>query len=337
MGCGAPSPRDTRQRWWVHDRWCEQSRGKPRSLGDVKLDVDAMREAAQQLQVWGARRGPPGLRGAFGPRCGAGSAGGCVGGGSRPSCRTVGRSAALQISAVFATTVYRSEIRRFCVAGMAAPSHGQPAFSSLVSTSLVCKVQMVHVHCCPAPAPTRPLPTQGVHNYSAFMDKKRPSGDGQPHQWHSNRTCGRLKRSGVGQRRSDPPAAGPRGLPIPQEPRAPHGPRLDRAPSPPPKTVTTIPPPRAAEPGLGRLKRRKPHLVERGIKPERTSDKNVRHLWKLDVIEEPDAPWPPPPYGGAPGGGHVRVEVAGNGFLYRWGAAPAAAWARAGPWGPRRP
>ena len=51
MGCGAPSPAHARQRWWVYDRWCEQSRGKPRGLGDVRLDVGAMQEAAQVLQV----------------------------------------------------------------------------------------------------------------------------------------------------------------------------------------------------------------------------------------------------------------------------------------------
>lgn len=28
--------------------------------------------------------------------------------------------------------------------------------------------------------------------------------------------------------------------------------------------------------GLGRMKRKKPHLVEAGIKPERTPDKNIR-------------------------------------------------------------
>jgi hypothetical protein len=91
--------------------------------------------------------------------------------------------------------------------------------------------------------------------------------------------------------------------------------------------------------GLGRLKRKKPHLVERGIRPERTAEKNARHIWKLDVLEEPRPAWPPVAGAGACGGGgggggggegggaqaapgllgsgRVRVEVAGNGFLYR--------------------
>jgi hypothetical protein len=72
--------------------------------------------------------------------------------------------------------------------------------------------------------------------------------------------------------------------------------------------------------GLGRLKRKKPHLVEAGIKPVRTPDKNIRHLWKLDIIPEEEPAWPPrglAGHGGGGGGGRVRVEVAGNGFLYR--------------------
>ena len=88
---------------------------------------------------------------------------------------------------------------------------------------------------------------------------------------------------------------------------------------------------RTHPPGLGRLKRKKPHLTERGIKPERTAEKNTRHLWKLAVVEEPDPSWPPPLPGG-PGGGHVRVEVAGNGFLYRYvlGQGIGSAWLVAG-------
>ncbi|KAI8476479.1 MAG: pseudouridine synthase [Monoraphidium minutum] len=134
LSCGPPSPGAARARWWVHDRWCEMSRGKPQGMRDIELDVGAMQEAAALLQA------------------------------------------------------------------------------------------------------------SGIHDYSAFMDKKRPS-------------------------------------------------------------------------GLGRLKRKKPHLVEKGIRPERTPDKNLRHLWKLDVLREPDAAWPPLAPGA--GGGHVRIEVAGNGFLYR--------------------
>lgn len=94
-------------------------------------------------------------------------------------------------------------------------------------------------------------------------------------------------------------------------------------------------PQRSPSAGLGRLKRKKPHLVEKGIMPVRTPEKNVRHLWKLDVIQEEDAPWPPAfgasssssegsgggggsLWAGSGSGGHVRIEVAGNGFLYRW-------------------
>lgn len=51
LGCGAPNPLHARQRWWVCDRWCDQSRGKPQRLSDIRLDVEAMREAAQLLQV----------------------------------------------------------------------------------------------------------------------------------------------------------------------------------------------------------------------------------------------------------------------------------------------
>jgi len=68
--------------------------------------------------------------------------------------------------------------------------------------------------------------------------------------------------------------------------------------------------------GLGRLKKKKPHLVEQGIRPVRTPDKNVRHVWKLTVAREEDAAWPPAEVVGGRGG-RVRIEVAGNGFLYR--------------------
>lgn len=38
-----------KHRWWVYDRWCERSRGKPQRQSDVELDVGAMREAAALL------------------------------------------------------------------------------------------------------------------------------------------------------------------------------------------------------------------------------------------------------------------------------------------------
>lgn len=47
MCCG-PCPQ-AKQRWWVHDRWCERSRGKPSHWSDLALDVGAMQEAAQLL------------------------------------------------------------------------------------------------------------------------------------------------------------------------------------------------------------------------------------------------------------------------------------------------
>ncbi|GBF90172.1 tRNA pseudouridine(38,39,40) synthase [Raphidocelis subcapitata] len=149
LECGCPSPHEAKLRWWVYDRHSERSRGRPQRDAQLRLDVAAMREAAELLK--------------------------------------------------------------------------------------------------------------GVHDYSTFADKKRPS-------------------------------------------------------------------------GLGRLKRKKPHLAERGIKPERTSEKNFRHVWKLEVLEEPRPAWPPGDLGavaegGGGGGGEgaaeglgsgrVRVEVAGNGFLYR--------------------
>jgi len=50
-GAAAPHPGDAKARWWVYDRWCEQSRGKPQKVADVALNVEAMQEAAQLLQV----------------------------------------------------------------------------------------------------------------------------------------------------------------------------------------------------------------------------------------------------------------------------------------------
>ncbi|KXZ49697.1 hypothetical protein GPECTOR_20g554 [Gonium pectorale] len=41
--------RGSRYAWWVYDRWCERSRGKPGRLSDVSLDVGAMAEAAEGL------------------------------------------------------------------------------------------------------------------------------------------------------------------------------------------------------------------------------------------------------------------------------------------------
>lgn len=35
--------------WWVYDRWCERSRGKPQHPKDLQLDVAAMQEAASHL------------------------------------------------------------------------------------------------------------------------------------------------------------------------------------------------------------------------------------------------------------------------------------------------
>jgi hypothetical protein len=199
LSCGAPSPIEARQRWWVYDRWCEQSRGKPSGLKDVQLDVAAMQEAAALLQV---RCAAP-RRAVWSGLCGAGRVG----------------------------------------AGLGAAAPGSPVqpFSGPAAA-------LMHALCF-APAPPLPCgaPCQGVHDFSAFQDKKRPS-------------------------------------------------------------------------GLGRLKRKKPHLAEKGIKPTRTPDKNVRHIWRLAVVPEADLPWPPAHATTTCGGGpptRVRVEVAGNGFLYR--------------------
>ncbi|WIA08941.1 hypothetical protein OEZ85_008358 [Tetradesmus obliquus] len=49
LSCGVPDPLQMRQRWWIHDRWCERSRGKPQQPSDLLLDVAAMQQAAQQL------------------------------------------------------------------------------------------------------------------------------------------------------------------------------------------------------------------------------------------------------------------------------------------------
>jgi hypothetical protein len=59
--------------------------------------------------------------------------------------------------------------------------------------------------------------------------------------------------------------------------------------------------------GLGSLKRKKPKLAAAGIKPVRTKEKNIRLLWRADVVQEDSA-------------GDVQILLAGNGFLYRWGA-----------------
>lgn len=39
----------SRYSWWIFDRYCFQSRGKPLSPADLHLNVDAMREAASML------------------------------------------------------------------------------------------------------------------------------------------------------------------------------------------------------------------------------------------------------------------------------------------------
>jgi hypothetical protein len=59
--------------------------------------------------------------------------------------------------------------------------------------------------------------------------------------------------------------------------------------------------------GLGALKRKRPKLAElakQGIKPVRTPEKNTRTLWHVAVVEEERL-------------GDVRIELEGNGFLYR--------------------
>jgi tRNA U38,U39,U40 pseudouridine synthase TruA len=46
--CWTP-PAQANQVWWVYDRWCERSRGKPQHPRDLQLDVGAMQEAASHL------------------------------------------------------------------------------------------------------------------------------------------------------------------------------------------------------------------------------------------------------------------------------------------------
>lgn len=66
--------------------------------------------------------------------------------------------------------------------------------------------------------------------------------------------------------------------------------------------------------GLGNMKRKKPKLVALGIKPVRTAEKNIRHLWRADVEAASSSS----------GGGaeQVHIHLAGNGFLYRCVALP---------------
>ncbi|KAG2429559.1 hypothetical protein HXX76_010794 [Chlamydomonas incerta] len=49
FSAGLPDPLQAKYRWWVYDRWCERSRGKPSKLSDIRLDVGAMAEAGQLL------------------------------------------------------------------------------------------------------------------------------------------------------------------------------------------------------------------------------------------------------------------------------------------------
>lgn len=49
LNSGVPSPMQANQVWWVYDRWCERSRGKPQHPKDLQLDVAAMQEAASHL------------------------------------------------------------------------------------------------------------------------------------------------------------------------------------------------------------------------------------------------------------------------------------------------
>lgn len=42
-------PHQARQRWWLYDRWCESSRGKPQHPADLSLNIADMAEAAQLL------------------------------------------------------------------------------------------------------------------------------------------------------------------------------------------------------------------------------------------------------------------------------------------------
>lgn len=59
--------------------------------------------------------------------------------------------------------------------------------------------------------------------------------------------------------------------------------------------------------GLGNLKRKKPYLVAKGIRPKRNSEKNTRTLGELEVIEEQNP---------VSGGQEVTVTLTGEGFLY---------------------
>ncbi|EFJ40260.1 tRNA pseudouridine synthase mitochondrial precursor, partial [Volvox carteri f. nagariensis] len=49
FAAGLPDPLQSKYRWWVYDRWCERSRGKPGKLSDVELDVGLMQQAADML------------------------------------------------------------------------------------------------------------------------------------------------------------------------------------------------------------------------------------------------------------------------------------------------
>ncbi|KAG2438287.1 hypothetical protein HYH02_010985 [Chlamydomonas schloesseri] len=49
FSAGLPDPLQAKYRWWVYDRWCERSRGKPSKLSDIRLDVGAMSEAGRLL------------------------------------------------------------------------------------------------------------------------------------------------------------------------------------------------------------------------------------------------------------------------------------------------
>lgn len=61
--------------------------------------------------------------------------------------------------------------------------------------------------------------------------------------------------------------------------------------------------------GLGALKRKRPKLAALGVKPVRTREKNIRYIWRADVVA--DESWE------AAGRGYVDIHLAGNGFLYR--------------------
>ncbi|KAF5833245.1 pseudouridine synthase [Dunaliella salina] len=58
---------------------------------------------------------------------------------------------------------------------------------------------------------------------------------------------------------------------------------------------------------LGNLKRKKPYLVAKGIRPKRNSEKNTRTLGELDIMEEQNP---------VSGGQEVTVTLTGEGFLY---------------------